>query len=434
MTDSDEAEKTNADKTAPPQTGRRQLDPAAYFNALLSWYVRLSERLTRDADYTDEAILHNAYKDISEQCASAFEADRVGIWLYNEGRTSMRCVDRYTVADDRHEFDVKATPGLARQHFKYGVPEYVHAVEDVTKEWEQPSPIQSMQADLGIRALLQSHIWRNNEWIGHLAISIDGYTRCWTVEEKVVAEGLANILSRIISSHHGRKTERALEARESELRQVQKMEAIGQLTGGIAHDFNNLIFVVLGNLEAVQDIVPTQSRVATLVSQAIEAADRGATLTERLLAFSRKQTLNPQIIDLNALVNSMDDLLRRTIGEQIQLRVVRSGGLWKCEADKSQLETVILNLAINARDAMASGGKLTIELGNALLDETYAAAHAEVTAGHYAMIAISDTGCGMSPEVKQHIFEPFFTTKEIGQGCTTTITVTGRRQLTWPVE
>ncbi|MCJ2032758.1 CHASE3 domain-containing protein [Methylobacterium sp. J-068] len=204
---------------------------------------------------------------------------------------------------------------------------------------------------------------------------------------------------------------------EGVLREAQKMQAIGQLTGGIAHDFNNLLQVILGNLEFVRSKLGNEdTKLQTRIERASWAAQRGATLTGQLLAFARKQPLAPAAIDLAGTMPDLVPLLRRTLGEHIEVRYVESAGLWPAMADPAQLESAVLNLALNARDAMPGGGRLTIELGNKVLDEHYAAGHTEVTAGDYAMVAVSDTGHGMTPDVVKRVFEPFFTTKPDGKG------------------
>jgi len=215
-----------------------------------------------------------------------------------------------------------------------------------------------------------------------------------------------------------RHQQEALEQSQATLAQAQKMEAVGQLTGGIAHDFNNLLTVIQGSLELVerQGGQIRAETLARLLGPARSAAERGAALTQRLLAFSRQQTLAPQDIDINGHVGSMAELLRRTLGEGVAIETVLAGGLWHCFVDPNQLESALLNLAVNARDAMPDGGKLTIETGNTYLDEQYAAAHDEVTAGQYVMVAVSDTGCGMEATTIARAFEPFFTTKPPGKG------------------
>lgn len=201
-----------------------------------------------------------------------------------------------------------------------------------------------------------------------------------------------------------------------ELRQAQKLEAVGQLTGGVAHDFNNLLTVILGNAELLTEELAGNAQLRALADMTASAASRGAELTNRLLAFARRQALEPQVLNVNRLVAGMEDLLRRTLHESIEIERVQAGGLWSVEADAGQLESAILNLALNARDAMPGGGRLTIETANAMLDDSYADNHREVKAGQYVLISLSDSGTGMPKDVARQAFEPFFTTKKDGQG------------------
>jgi PAS domain S-box-containing protein len=211
--------------------------------------------------------------------------------------------------------------------------------------------------------------------------------------------------------------QRSLEETRAALAQSQKMEALGQLTGGIAHDFNNLLHVIKNAVEFVMRRLPgADPDVRRYLDMATQNVDRAAGITQRLLAFSRQQPLEPKPIDPNKLLSSMAALLRSALGERVAMETVLSSGIWSVSADINQLETAILNLALNARDAIAEYGKLTIETGNAFLDESYAASHLEVRPGQYVMIAVSDTGCGMTKEVSAKAFEPFFTTKQAGQG------------------
>ena len=205
------------------------------------------------------------------------------------------------------------------------------------------------------------------------------------------------------------------EKAEEQARRSQRMEAVGQLTGGVAHDFNNLLQVIRANLEMIERGVK-DAKTRQRLENAIHASDRAADLTRQLLAFARRQPLEPQVVNMGRLVGDMAELVRRTLGEGIEVETVITGGLWNTVADPAQVESALLNLAINARDAMPEGGRLTIEMANAALDDRYAARDADITPGQYVMLAVSDTGQGMSREVIARVFEPFFTTKVEGKG------------------
>jgi PAS domain S-box-containing protein len=240
------------------------------------------------------------------------------------------------------------------------------------------------------------------------------------IEVRDISEELAarDALNRFNESLQQKVAEAIDERRrvEAQLIQAQKMEAIGQLTGGIAHDFNNLLQVVRGSLELlVRDIGHVQPARQRL-DNAMDGVARGAKLVSQLLAFGRQQPLRPQPCDVGRLLRGMNDMLSRALGEMVDVETVVGAGLWNCLIDPAQAENAILNLAINARDAMDSGGKLTIEAGNAALDDRYAVAHHDVLPGQYVMLAVTDTGSGMAPEIVARAFEPFFSTKQPGSG------------------
>ena len=203
---------------------------------------------------------------------------------------------------------------------------------------------------------------------------------------------------------------------EAELRQAHKMEALGQLTGGVAHDFNNLLAVLMMDLELLDELTQGEEELSELVTEAREVARTGAELTRRLLAFSRRQPLQPKALDLNALISNTASLLRRTLGESVEIDIVAPGNLWPTLADPGQVENALLNLAINARDAMPGGGRLTIETQNKLLDDDYTAQQVELDPGEYVLLSVTDTGEGMPPEVIEKAFDPFFSTKDSGHG------------------
>jgi PAS domain S-box-containing protein len=211
------------------------------------------------------------------------------------------------------------------------------------------------------------------------------------------------------------RTAELLKSQEA-LRQSQRMEALGNLTGGVAHDFNNLLQVISGNLQLLSRDLAGNDRAERRVQNALAGVARGAKLASQLLSFARRQPLAPRVVNIGRLIRETDDLLRRALGEEIEIETVVAGGLWNTLVDPGNIENAILNLAINARDAMAGKGKLTIEAGNASLDHAYARLNPDATPGQYVLLAISDTGCGIPPELIDRVFEPFFTTKTEGKG------------------
>jgi len=207
---------------------------------------------------------------------------------------------------------------------------------------------------------------------------------------------------------------------EERLRRSQRVAATGELSGGLAHDFNNLLSIILGNADLVIENLArhpeTEKDCRKLLDGIIAAAERGAAVTHRLLAFSRKQPLEPEILDLNSVLSQMNQLIRHSLAENIEIEMVQLAGLWRCEIDRSQVENVLVNLAVNARDAMPDGGSLTIETANVVLDDEYVIGRDDLVSGQYVMLAVTDSGTGMSEEVINHAIEPFYTTKEVGQG------------------
>jgi signal transduction histidine kinase/ActR/RegA family two-component response regulator len=254
---------------------------------------------------------------------------------------------------------------------------------------------------------------------GQAATAIDNARLYQAAEREVAERRRAEEALQVLNNTLEQRVHDEVYARskvEEQLRQVQKMEAVGQLTGGIAHDFNNMLAVIMGGLNLPQGkLARGETDVERFVEGAIDGAQRAATLTQRLLAFSRQQALSPEPLVINKLVAGMSELLIRTLGEQVKVETVLAAGLWQVEADPAQLENAILNLAVNARDAMPSGGRLTIETLNAFVDDAYAQEYA-IGAGQYVLIAVADTGAGMAQEVIAKAFDPFFTTKGAGKG------------------
>ena len=292
-------------------------------------------------------------------------------------------------------------------------------------------------ATQGVLSGICLSIFNDGQWRGGLSIH-HAAVRAWTSDEVALAREIAELtwlaveraeavirmagrigqqdeaLGRVATELREQTDGRAVA--ETQVRQLQKMEAVGQLTGGIAHDFNNMMAIVIGGLSLMERrLARGDTDVGKYLDAAMDGAMRAATLTQRLLAFSRQAPLAPEPIDANRTISGLSDLISRTIGEQVQLQTVLSAGLWKTRADPNQLENVLVNLAVNARDAMPDGGKLTIETNNAHADAAYARQY-EIEEGQYVLICVTDTGTGMTPEVLEKAFDPFFTTKPVGKG------------------
>jgi PAS domain S-box-containing protein len=255
---------------------------------------------------------------------------------------------------------------------------------------------------------------------GQASVAIDN-ARLFQASQREIAQrkSAEEMLQQLNATLEDRVAEEMAQRGKAEdaLRQAQKMEAVGQLTGGVAHDFNNLLTIIIGGLDTIRRSKPgDEIRVRRAVEMSLQGAQRAASLTARLLAFSRRQPLTPQPSDLNLIIRNMTDLFHRTLGETIELEGVLAPRLWTVDVDPNQVESAILNLGINSRDAMPQGGRLTIETANVVLDEQYAATEAEVVPGQYVMVSVSDTGSGMDKETLGRVFEPFFTTKEVGKG------------------
>jgi len=267
-----------------------------------------------------------------------------------------------------------------------------------------------------LKAIFYLHEPHPRQWSAEeIALAEDVTQRTFAYVERLTAEQEILCLNATLEQRVAEELTQKTLAQE-QLLQVQKMETLGNLTGGIAHDFNNLLQVVSGNLHLLGKDVVGNEKAQRRVANALMGVDRGATLASQLLAFGRRQPLNPKVVNIEDLVIGMEDMLRRSIGEGIEIKLILSGELWNCLADPTQIETALLNLAINARDAMEGYGKLTIELDNADIDHTHTRFHDELKPGQYVALSVTDTGSGMTPELLSKVFEPFFSTKPVGKG------------------
>jgi signal transduction histidine kinase len=254
---------------------------------------------------------------------------------------------------------------------------------------------------------------------GQAALAMDNARLFQSAKREIGRRGLAERLLRQLNESLEGRVQSEIEVRqaaEAALQQAQKMETIGKLTGGVAHDFNNLLQVISGNLQMLERDVAGNAKAERRVENALAGVTRGAKLASQLLAFGRRQPLEPRVLNIGRFLGGMDDMLRRTLGEAIEIEIAAAPDLWNAMADPAQIENAVLNLAINARDAMDEAGKLTIAVSNAFLDADAVRAMPDMAAGHYVLIAVTDTGCGMAPEVAEQAFEPFFSTKAEGKG------------------
>jgi PAS domain S-box-containing protein len=367
------------------------------------------------------------YSESDELLTLAQEAGRVGIFEWQVQTAIMRLSPKFLALYGITDFDGRYESwfGCIFREDQPRVADLIESVfaaqtRDLQTEFRIVSPTDKSLKWMEVRSLIFYD--RNERPIRMVGVTVDVTERKRAmVQMRAFTEQLEEAVR-----NRTRELEAENEARkkaEESLRQAQKMEAVGQLTGGVAHDFNNLLTVVLGGLDAIGRHIPNlpaspaTARILRAREMAMQGAQRAVTLTNRLLAFSRQQPLAPKPIDANKLIGEMCELLRRTLGEAVSLETVLAAGLWLAHADAHQLESALLNLTLNARDAMPNGGKLTIETANCYLDDSYVASLAEpVDPGQYVMVAVGDTGSGMDKTTIDRAFEPFFTTKEVGKG------------------
>ncbi len=389
-------------------------DTIGRYGILVFYPMFKSGKITQLSGNNDANVIHGYIlsvfyiADVIDTLLTDFNNEHFRIWLIDETSTEPALL--FTNTQLRH-FDAPLPDQSVLSPDSYATSV---KIEFASRQWKlvvEPT---------------NAYLINNQSWLPYYFLSggllftgiLIGLLMVLTGRNYIFEEEVINKTSELVKANKLLESEIVeRETIEGQLLQSRKLEAVGQLTGGIAHDFNNLLNVILGNIELLKtrlNLDDTKSN--HYIEQALTGVQRGATLTQRLLAFSRKQMLSPEVFDLNVMIRDMYDLLQRTLGEHIEIEVVCAGGLWVCNVDKIQMENVLLNLAINARDAMPKGGKLTIETANVWLDDAYCENCVELSPGQYVMLAITDTGKGMSEETLEHVYEPFFTTKAVGQG------------------
>ena len=367
------------------------------------WLWSMDRVFKRAADGTPQQIIGIAQditarkqseatrRESEERYRLLFESNPLPMWVYDLETLSFLAVNEAAV-----------------QHYGYSREEFLAmTIKEIRPPEEVPSLLNRVsQVSSGLD---MAGAWRHRKKDGSvIAVEITSHVIDFLGKRAELV--LANDITERL------RTEQALRESEEQLRASQRLEAVGQLAGGVAHDFNNLLTVITGYSDLLLRRLPEEDSQRQKILEIKQAAERAAALTRQLLAFSRKQVLQPKVLDLNCLVTETSKMLRRLIGEDIELVLALKSALGRVLADPGQLEQVIMNLVVNARDAMPQGGKIIIETHNVELSETYAGMHLAVKPGPYVMLAISDTGNGMDAETQQHIFEPFFTTKEVGKG------------------
>ena len=377
----------------------------------------IAERLRRQNEALDELTRHEAlgagdamalFRSTTEVLSRVLNVQRVSAWRFEKNAAALTCVDVFTL-DQAHASQARP--------LSVDDPQYLEAFrlgrEIDAGDARDHAPMLAMRksdpASREVGAALAVPIRLGGATMGAVYCEHFGGPRHWDDDERAFGIAAADLLALALQTEEKR-------AAETRLRQAHKMEALGQLTGGIAHDFNNLLAVIMGNLELLIEQRADDSRQADRISRVIKAAERGAGLVRQLLAFSRRQALDPRPVDVVEMIERMRDLLSRSLGEPIEIRTKIAPDVWACRADPGQLEAALLNLAVNARDAMPNGGVLTIEAANLGQYDNEAIRGPDTAARDFVRLSMIDTGAGMPPEVLARAFEPFFTTKEVGRG------------------
>jgi PAS domain S-box-containing protein len=388
----------------------RKHDEAALL-ALNARYARQEAALTTlTRSYaTLPANLTAVFKEIAEVVAKTLDVERASIWRYAAGATVLVCEDLFDAKTGSHTSGLPVRAADYPVYFRTLAGAEIIVARDARQDSRTKEFGTSYFSTHGITSILETPIHSHGAMAGVVRCEHAGPLRDWTPDEQTFAVAVANLVSALLA-----QLER--QSLEEQLRQSQKMDAFGRLAGGVAHDFNNLLTVITGHCELLLMRTAADGPTHDSLGEILKAAERAAALTSQLLAFSRQQLLAPRVVDLNLIVTDIQKMLRRLIGEDVTLVANLSPNLCPVRVDPGQMDQVIMNLTVNARDAMPNGGKIVFTTRNIDLDGARADPRPDIRPGRYVMLSVSDNGTGMTPEIQAQIFEPFFTTKGVGKG------------------
>ena len=375
----------------------------------------LIAQLTFDDSIVNSPV-DDALKVITTKVAATLQVDRVSVWLLSEDNTKLERLMLYDAASGHHsQVDTLDTAGI---------PSYFEALRkdsqidagDAQKDKRTKELVDRYLVPLKISSLLDSAIQRNGRLLGVLSAEHRGPIRKWFADEQSFVSAIASLVAQLFANAERRRSEAEREKLQAQLFQAQKMEVVGRLAGGVAHDFNNMLTVILGGADMAMEEAGGNDKLRNSLYEIQKAAMRSAGLTRQLLAYARRQTVAPKVLDINEAIEGMLKMLRRLIGEDMDLIWRPGSNLYPVFIDPAQFDQILVNLCVNARDAIAGAGKITVETDNVSFDEAHCVRHPDFVPGEFVMLAVSDNGCGMDTEILGQLFEPFFTTKAAGKG------------------
>ncbi|MCF8088898.1 MAG: PAS domain S-box protein [Desulfotignum sp.] len=381
--------------------------------------VKMQRNLIAQLTFNDSIInssIDDALKILTCKLAATLQVDRVSVWLLSENETRLKRLVLHDAQTGPHSQLDDLNTGDIPSYFEALRKNSLIDADDAQNDTRTQELTDHYLIPLKISSLLDSAIQQDGRLIGVLSAEHRGPIRQWHTDEESFLSAVANLTAQLFANTERKQAEAEREKLQAQLSQAQKLESVGRLAGGVAHDFNNMLGVILGHTELALLKAEEDNDLISDLKEIQKAAKRSADITKQLLAFARKQTISPKQLDLNTTVESMLNMLRRLIGEDIDLVWQPTAHLWSVKMDPSQIDQILANLCVNARDAIAGVGKLTIETGKKTFDKEYCKEHAGFIPGDFVLLAVSDNGCGMSKDTQDNLFEPFFTTKEVSKG------------------